>query len=164
MLQFSTGTHELGWHSLRAIGTMSDGRTLATNMLQRQFVAGNSSLIIVVGIVLLVIAIRVVSHLVTREKETSGTRGYGIYGGAVCPRCGRPFSRHWWAPNLVAGKLERCPHCGNWHFSTRATPHMLDAAKSFADELDAGELAEIAHEDEESDLRKRLDESRFDDQ
>jgi hypothetical protein len=163
-LQLSTGNHEPGWHSMRAVTIVGEGRALATNSLQRQSVSGDSSLIIVVIIVLLVVAFRVVSHLVTRDKAKSGKGGYGIYGGAVCPRCGRPFSRHWWAPNLIAGKLDRCPHCGKWHISTRATPQMLDGAQAFADELDAGDSVEFPHEDEEARLRKRLDESRFDDQ
>lgn len=141
---------------------MSNWQALVLNALQSQSVSGNSRALIIVGVVLLVIALRVVSHSVTREKETSGKRGYGIYGGAICPRCGRPFSRHWWAPNLIAGKLDRCTHCGKWHFSTRATPQMLASAEESAGELDDEQMTEFADEKDEARRRKRLDESRFD--
>lgn len=164
-LQFETGGYELGWHTLHAVGYTADGRELASNAFQRQFVTGSASTYIVVGVVVLILGFRFVSHLVTRQKGTEQKRRvYGMYGGAICPRCGRPFSRHWWAPNLIAGKLDRCPHCGKWHFSTRATPQMLASAEQFADELDAEEqeaLERAGEPTEEEVLRKRLDESRF---
>lgn len=165
-LQFNTSGYELGWHTLRAIGYTADGRELASNVFQRQFVTAGASTYIVVGIVALILGFRLISYLVTRQKGTEQKKVvYGMYGGAVCPRCGRPFSRHWWAPNLIAGKFDRCPHCGKWHFSTRATPQMLASAERFAEELDAEEqqmVAQLGEPDEEELLRKRLDESRYD--
>lgn len=163
-LQFETGGYELGWHTLRAVGYTADGRALASNVFQRQFVTGSASTYIVIGIVALVLGLRLVSYLVTRNKETEPKWSYGMYGGAVCPRCGWPFSRHWWAPNLLVGKLDRCPHCGKWHFSTRATPQMLASAQRFAEEMEAEEQEAIEQPDEPDEeelLRRRLDESRF---
>ncbi len=164
-LQFSTSGYELGWHTLRAVGYTGNGRELTSNVFQRQFVTGSASTYIVVGVVVLILGFRFISYLVTRNKTTEQKKYvYGMYGGAICPRCGRPFSRHWWAPNLIAGKLDRCPHCGKWHFSTRATPQMLASAERFADELDAEEgdaVERPGKRDEEEKLRKRLDESRF---
>lgn len=164
-LQFNTSGYELGWHTLRAVGFTVDGRELRSNVFQRQFVTGSASTYIVVAVVALILGFRLVSYLVTRNKATEQKKYvYGMYGGAICPRCGRPFSRHWWAPNLIAGKLDRCPHCGKWHFSTRATPQMLASAERFADELDAEEGDAVERPgkgDEEEQLRKRLDESRF---
>lgn len=163
-LQFNTGGYELGWHTLRVVGYTTDGRALTSNAFQRQFVTGSASTYIVIAVVALALGFRFISYLVTRDKGTERKKGYGMYGGAICPRCGRPFSRHWWAPNLIAGKLDRCPHCGKWHFSTRATPQMLASAERFAEELDAEEREAIdqpGETDEEEVLRKRLDESRY---
>ena len=160
-LQFNTDGYEQGWHNLRAIGYTDDGRALASNTLQRQFVAGNNSAYIVGGVVALAISLRVISYLVTRDRGGGKKRGYGIYGGAICPRCGRPFSRHWWAPNLLLGKLDRCPYCGKWHFSARATPQMLATAENFAEELDAEQNEKIAEPDAAEQLRRRLDHSRY---
>lgn len=165
-LVFNTGGYDLGWHTLHAVGRTSDGRELTSNTLQRQFVSGNSSLIIVVAVVLLVVGFRTVSHFVTRDKTSGAKKGYGMYGGAICPRCGRPFSRHWWAPNLIAGKFDRCPSCGKWHFSTRATPQMLASAERFAHELDAEAEQEVTVDEGrhgEASLHKRLEESRYED-
>jgi len=162
-LRFNTGDYDLGWHSLRSAGFTADGRELASNMLQRQFVSGSTSTYVVVAVVVLLLAFRLISYLVTRDKKQGAKKGYGIYGGAVCPRCGRPFSRHLWAPNLIAGKLDRCPHCGKWHFATRATPQMLASAERVADELDAEAGVDTREPDEDELLRKRLDESRFED-
>src|SRR2546422_242225 len=88
-------------------------------------------------------------------------RRYGILGGAICPKCGRPFSRHWWAPNAVSGKLDRCPHCGRWSV-VRALPlDQLRAAE--AAELQAAQPTHPASEPSaEEKLRRQLDESRFD--
>lgn len=163
---FNTSGYELGWHTLHAVGQTSDGTELSSSALQRQFVSGNASLIIVVAVVVLVVGFRAASHLLTRNKTSGDQKGYGMYGGAICPRCGRPFSRHWWAPNLIAGKFDRCPSCGKWHFSTRATPQMLASAERFARELDneaaKGESGDRA-QDKEASLHMRLEESRYED-
>ena len=123
----------------------------------------DASTYVVIAMVALALAFRVISYLVTREKGAGRNRSYGIYGGAICPRCGRPFSRHWWAPNLLAGKFDRCPHCGKWHFSTRATPQMLASAEQFAEELDAEDREKIAEPTTAQLLRRQLDDSRYDD-
>lgn len=161
-MQLNTSNYELGWHTLRATGFTGDGREIASNALQRQFVSGSTSTIVLVAFVLLIVGFRVVSHLVTRNKAPGEQKGYGVYGGAVCKRCGRPFARKWWSPNLLVGKLERCPHCGKWQFTTRATPVMLERAEQFAQELDAEAASTLGEVDEEEKLRRRLDESRFD--
>lgn len=47
--------------------------------------------------------------------------GKSIYGNAVCPGCGQEYERGLWlalnfGPNH---RYERCPHCRNWHWTTR---------------------------------------------
>ena len=53
----------------------------------------------------------------------------GIYGGAVCPKCGHPFPRSFFGINLGIVRVERCPSCGRWISSRRASPDELAAAE-----------------------------------
>ena len=164
-LRFNTGDYESGLHTLSAVGFTADGRELASNVLQRQFVSGRSVTYIIIAVLVLVVGFRVAGHLLTRQRGTSRPgKGYGVFGGAVCARCGQPFSRHWWAPNLLAGRLDRCPHCGKWSLHGRASAQALAAAETFARELDEEEAPETPPDEREEERRRRLlDESRFDD-
>jgi hypothetical protein len=82
---------------------------------------------------------------------------YGPAGGAVCPRCQLPFSRPFLAPNLVVGKLVRCPHCGKISILPRAASATLQTAeKRFAGE--SSSQREISGED---DLQKMIEDSKF---
>lgn len=164
-LQFSTGDYELGWHELSAIGYTDTGAVLRSNALQRQFVPSQTGLYIVGAVVLLAVGFRVISHLLTRDRSSGKPGGYGMYGGAVCKHCGRPFSRHWWSPGLLVGRLERCPHCGKWSLTQPASPQMLASAEAFARELDqeADNEVDDVDEGEAERLKRQLEESRFDD-
>ena len=61
------------------------------------------------------------------EYQRSGNRtpaGKQIYGTTICPGCKREFER-----SLIAGvnlgidlRYERCPHCGQWHWTRRRKP------------------------------------------
>jgi hypothetical protein len=161
--QFQTEQFEIGPHQMSAIGYTAGGELLMSNTIGGQFVSGQSAGlstgIVVGGILLLVIAFRIASHLVTRQKSGPG---YGMLGGTVCPNCGRPFARHWWAFNMLAVRLDRCPHCKKWVSTTRATAEQLAAAETFARELDeeGGQpvLDPARHEDA---LRQNLDDSRY---
>ena len=81
-------------------------------------------------------------------------RRYGLMGGAICPKCGRPFPRHWWGLNAGLGKFDRCDNCGRWSI-VRAEPF---------DKLRAAEAAEIEHAavapelSPEEKLRRQLEE------
>lgn len=52
-----------------------------------------------------------------------GRGGFGtmVYGNAVCPGCHQEYERGlWWALNFGTNhRYERCPHCRNWHWTTR---------------------------------------------
>ena len=164
-LRFQTGDYELGWHTLSAVGYTADGRELRSETLQRNFVPAQNSIYIIIAAAGLIVAFRAVSYFLTRDRSGGQQRqGYGIYGGAVCPKCGRPFSRHWWSPGLLVGRLDRCPHCGKWSLVSRATPQMLASAEAFARELDEEAQAEVemVEEDEQEKLRRRIEESRYD--
>lgn len=119
--------------------TTTVGETYATNALVSNFLeqsAANQSvfkiLLIVGGISVASFAARYLMQKNTSKntQSTADGRGqYGVWGGAVCPNCGKPFSRSFLGINLVGVRLERCPHCGKFISSRRATPEQLDAAE-----------------------------------
>jgi len=87
-------------------------------------------------------------------------RSYGLSGGTICPNCGRPYSRHIWAPNVVIGKFDRCPHCGKWRVVQRLSTATLRAAEQAELEGSEPSLPETPLSEEEK-LRRLLDDSRF---
>jgi hypothetical protein len=102
-----------------------------------------------------------VSIIISRRRGFSPGQ-YGSAGGAICPRCRMPYSRHFLSPNLLAGKLERCPHCGKWAIVGRASLQAIQQAEEL---LRAGSLeAEMSQESEEARLRRMLDESKFEEE
>lgn len=118
---------------------------------------------VVIFLVALVIVFRFIIPAMRRSDPGSFVSGqYSLAGGAVCPRCSFPYSRKTFSPNLLVGKLERCPHCGKIAVVRRASPVNLDAAEARL----AGQSQEDAPQPEESQadsLRRQLDESRFED-
>lgn len=116
--------------------------------------------LVLVGIILLIVVGRRLL-LLKGEKEmgaVDGQAGYGLAGGAICPGCGRAFARHALSPNLIAGKLSRCPHCGKWSIVSRATPAALVAAEA-ARQTPAEPAASALSEEER--LRRQIEESRY---
>lgn len=161
--QFNTDQFALGPHTMSAVGYTAGGSVLMSNVVAGDFVsgqdAGRSTIIVVGGILLLVVGFRVASYYLTKQK---GGSNYGMMGGAVCPNCGRPFSRHWWAFNLLTVRLDRCPHCKKWVSTYRATPEQLAAAEAFARELDESDEKPVIEEaDQENAQRSDLDDSRY---
>ena len=127
-LQFNTDSYPLGEHTLSAVGYTSDGAELNSNQIVSQFVPAGTGMqsvtkfiLPLLGVIALVALIAVfVPVLLSRGKLATtplGTeRKYGIGGGAVCPKCGRPFPLRLWWINLGASKIDRCPYCGKWSF------------------------------------------------
>lgn len=125
----------------------------------------DASLYVVLALIGLTLTFRAVSAYLTRDDGSGTGERYGLLGGAVCPNCGRAFSRHWWAPTLLVGRLDRCPHCGKWNLVRQATSEALSRAESLShppDEEDPG-LGSGAEEGDEDRLRRDLEESRFED-
>ncbi|MEJ2748751.1 MAG: Ig-like domain-containing protein, partial [Anaerolineae bacterium] len=108
-LQFSTGSYDLGSHTMSAVGYTSDGRTLQSNAVQRQFTSKqNSSQLefwIIGSILLLVIGGRLISSRIANRggRQADQPAVTGPFGGTICPKCGRPFAMHIWGLNVVAG-------------------------------------------------------------
>jgi DNA-directed RNA polymerase subunit RPC12/RpoP len=165
--QFNTGSYEVGTHTMSAVGYTVDGRELQSNVLQRQFISGSESnrllYWIIIPIIVLAIGGRLISSWIANRgsKESEQPAISGPFGGTLCPKCGRPFAMHIWGLNVVAGKFDRCPHCGNWSLVRRVHPDALrSAAEAFADD---GETAVSPPQDDTDSLHKRLDDSRFED-
>jgi hypothetical protein len=62
------------------------------------------------------------------------------------------------APNLMFGKLERCPHCGRVGLARRAGADELTAAEARL----TGEGAPPQPESEREQLRRQIEDSRYD--
>lgn len=164
-LQFKTDNYEVGIHRIYAVGFLADGTELRTTEVTREFVSEQDTMKFVIpllGIILAVSLIGVVGPVLMGRKKGIVTVGqYGAAGGAVCRRCGFPFSRSILGLNLVVGRLERCPHCGKWAVARRAFPAELAAAEEryHAAQQETGTV-EV---DQEDSLRRSLEDSRFDD-
>lgn len=164
-LQFNTDSYDLGVHSIHAVGTLSDGSEIRSREMTREFVSGDAvfdSLGPILGIVAVVAAVSALLPVLTGKKGKNRPIGeYGAAGGTVCPRCKFPYSRNMFSPNLVFGKLERCPHCGKWSIRPRASHADLQAAEERlrASQQESSEI----HVDPEESLKRALDDSRFDD-
>ncbi len=173
-LQFNTDSYPLGAHTLSATGYTTDGTEIKSNTIQAQFVpasaAGTAILRIVVpiiGLVVLMIILSFALPLILNKGKLSALplgaqRKYGVGGGAICPKCGRPFPLRLWYINLGASKIDRCPFCGKWSLVRPSSLADLRAAE-------AAELAQaqpetiIAGESDAEKMKKELDDSRYQD-
>lgn len=163
-LRFVTDDYPLGTHKLYAIGYTADGQTLQSNVIVQNFVPASAAwgFIIKFGIPLLLIGLGIPALLywIDRKRNPAKYSGYGgAFGGAVCPKCGCPFPRHWWGLNLGSKKYDRCPHCGKWSLVGRAGEEELKAA-AIACGLEEPPN-ETPENHPEADLQKRLDDSRY---
>lgn len=163
--KFNTSDFAAGEHILSAIGYRTDQSTVSSSEFTRQFISAEDAwsnvgeLIVPVFVVIgVVIGLGTLGgNLFYRKTEfVPGT--YGIAGGAICPCCQLPYSRHIFAPNLLVGKLQRCPHCGKWAIVPQALPQSLKAAE---ERYRAQGISESANVEQDLDYSKLLDESRF---
>jgi hypothetical protein len=169
-IQFHTDGYEPGVHTLFAVGVLANGSQIQSNQFVREFLSGDkamgTTLDILVPLLAIIIGISVIGVVVPMLLGKKGKQypigEYSAAGGAVCPRCGFPYSRHILGMNLLFGKLERCPHCGKLAIVRRATPDELAAAEErLRADREAG-VKDISKEEDES-LRRAIEDSRFDD-
>jgi hypothetical protein len=166
--QFNTDTYPIGLHQITAVGTTAAGQQLSSNVVEVNFVSASQGWKSALGIIIPILVIvfggmllaAVIPGLLGRKPKGRGVvpTSYGVYGGAVCPKCGKPFARHWYGINLGFKKLDQCPHCGKWSFVSRATPQELEIA---AAKMQAAPTPELPKQSEEELLRKEVDDSRF---
>ena len=172
-MQFTTDSYSLGIHELSAKGTTSDGQVLQSEVVEKNFVSAQEGwktvLEIVIPLLIVVLAISLLSivgpMLLGRNKKDSiplGTpRHYGVAGGTICSRCGRPFALNFFGLNLFTGKLVRCPHCGKVGIMSRRSLPELQKAEEAELAMAAGDAPQVQGMTEEEKLQKELDESRY---
>lgn len=83
--------------------------------------------------------------------------GGGVAGMAVCRHCGRAFPRSFISPNLITGKLVRCPHCGAWAILPAASQAELDLARA-REEPEPPPAPAVSPEEER---RRRIEQSKY---
>jgi Bacterial Ig domain len=169
-LQFNTDNFSLGEHAVYAVGTTSDGKELKTKVVHANFVSASQGsqaamriLIPVLGLVVVSILLATVVPILTGRKtlplEPGTPRNYPM-GGAICPKCQRPFAVHIYGVNLGFSKFDRCPYCGKWSLVRREPMQKLRAAEE-AELAHAQETGQVQGMTEEEKLRKQLEDSRF---
>jgi hypothetical protein len=171
-LQFNTDSYPLGIHKLSAKGYTADGQELLSNTFTLEFVEASEGwatagkiVLPVLGVIALVALISfLIPTVFRRGKKTSlapgAPRNYGVLGGAICPKCGRPFGMHFWGLNMVVGKLDRCPYCGKWSLVRFASREALRAAEEA--ELEAAkEIPPLPATGEDESLKKEIENSRY---
>jgi len=167
-LQFSTDSYPTGQHKLYAIGFTFDGQELRSQEIIATFVAASEGMksvgkIIVPILVVVVVAILLASivPILTGRRTTAlapgALRQYPL-GGAICPRCGRPFAMHIYGLNLLASRLDRCPYCGKWSLVRHQSMEALRAAERAEVEEEKDQVLE---ETEEEKLKRELDDSKY---
>jgi hypothetical protein len=166
-IQFNTDDFDPGLRKIYAVGTLSDGTELYSEEITAEFLskenAGDLTMKLVVpilGFTVLAMVIAAVIPMLTGKKGGDVKIGeYGAAGGAICPRCEFPFSRHWLSPNMVIGKLVRCPHCGKWSIRPAASRDALSAAEQRY--LASQEESSEVEVDPDQGLKSALEDSRF---
>lgn len=165
--QFTTNDFAPGEHRLYAIGSTSSDTQVRSNELIRVFLtpeqAGGAVYEVVVpilAIALAAIALTAVVPMLLNRGKRPVLGQYGALGAAVCPKCGLPSSYNFLAPNMVVGKLQRCPHCGKWSIMRRASPAELAAAEALWRRQESGSGA-AQPDDEANRQRRQIDDSRY---
>lgn len=168
--QFDTDNIGVGWHDMKALVTLKDGRQITTPAIRYNFISveeqnsGLKNILLPIGVVLIsVMGISALIQTIGKPKKgqaQDSPRQYGPLGGTICPKCGHPFSRSLFGINLVVGRLERCEACGKFVMTTRATPTELAAAEAAekASVVKDRNIEEVRNEKEETGL---VDESKY---
>ena len=173
-LKFNTDNYPPGTHTITAVGITSNNQELQSNRITRTFLTASenvkSILFLIVPLIILIVVGRFIANRIANRGQKPAhalAKIDGPQGGAICPKCYKPFARHWWAPNFVSSKYDRCPHCHKWSMVTRQSPELLQAALEALGQADAlaqadAETSEPAPPDNENVLKRHLDDSRFD--
>jgi len=171
-VQFVTDNYPLGLHTLYAVGYTSDDRVINSREFQANFVSADegwqAALKIMVPVIGLVLLAALLSAIVpalgggrkNRSSLPPGERNYGIAGGTICPRCQHPFAMYLMSPNMLAGKLVRCPACGKWFIGRRAEADLLRKAEEveWAHEHPAPQVSGLSEQEK---LQKDMEDSKY---
>jgi hypothetical protein len=164
---FSTGDYALGAHRISAVGLTVLGDEIVAEEQVYEFIDAEQAWRTALGLVgpilggifALLLGIGLSTMFLGRRRRVWQPGVYSVAGGAICPRCALPYSRHFLSPNLFFGKLERCPHCGKWAIVRRAPLEELAVAEAKLKE--DGQRGGLKFENEEDHLKRLVDDSRF---
>lgn len=164
-LRFHTDQLSPGRQIFRATAVLEGGETLASNPISREVLTADQAWDtinrtlgpLLLGLGLLVVVGAAVPLLLSRNKGFIPGE-YGPAGGTVCRGCQLPFSRPFLAPNLLVGKLVRCPHCGKWEVLPRVSREVLERAEIRYRERTAGSDPLQAPA---QDFERKLEDSRY---
>jgi hypothetical protein len=164
---FSTSMYAPGEHQLQSVLVTRTGQILSSPNSRFVFLTAEEAqrrtlqlLLPLGGGVLLFTLLGVLTTaLLAGQRRALRPGQYGTAGGAVCPRCALPFSRHVLSLHLLFGNLERCPHCHAWAVVRAASRAALQAAEVRA--AQARPLGSPAAGDEAARLQRRVEDTRF---
>jgi hypothetical protein len=172
-VRIDTDKYPHGFHTLTVTGETTDGRTLTSLPRRYEFVdaaVGNDAVLQIggrialvgFGLVAIIFAMQIFLFAPGKRRTTplGAARRYGLKGGAICPKCGRPFGLHLLGVNLLTRYYDRCDHCGRWSLVARATPEELAVAEQAELKLGQPETP-VAEETAEAKLKRQIDESKF---
>jgi hypothetical protein len=167
-IQFVTDNYPTGAHVFSATGYTTDGKQITSTTISAVFVSKEegsaAALKIIVPILVVVFGSMVITALSTMinvrkgKKLPAGAPRSYTFGGGICPKCKRPFGFPLLGLKMIVGRLMLCPHCGKWSVVKRASMSDLHAAEQA--ELYA-EKAQIPEASEKENLRKELDDSKY---
>jgi len=171
-MDIHTQDYPEGTHTLRAEVTTVDGSVEAAQGGTYNFVsaseqwAGVLKIFVAIGIILvLIVGIGFLFTYLTTGKTVKdlplgAERHYGIQGGGICSRCGRPFAFHWWGLNLVGYKYDRCDYCGRLNKVKRLSLEELRKAEQA--ELASTQQSQLAgSKSPDQKYKEMLDQSRY---
>ncbi|HEX9018668.1 MAG TPA: Ig-like domain-containing protein [Anaerolineaceae bacterium] len=175
-LDFQTESYPNGWHQITALVATRDGQQVTTPAIALNFLSAGQQgsafgkiiiplMIGIAGVLLLAMGIQALSMRLNPARRAAGApRNYGLKGGTICARCGRPFPIHFWSLNLLGSYLDRCDYCGHVAVVRRRSPQELeDALRAEVAAVQSSEtsLPGAGEESEEERMRKMLDDSRY---
>jgi len=171
-LQFNTDQFATGVHQIYGIGTTTSGNQIKSQTISARFVTAQEGLqaglriavpilVIVFGAMLVATLVPILTGRRVKDLPAGTPRSYTL-GGAVCPKCGRPFAFHLFGMNLLGHKFDRCPYCGRWSLVGYASLERLRSAEQ-------AELANVVSDgagqvpglSDEEKLKKELDDSKY---
>lgn len=172
-LDIQTVNYSFGMHTLSAIITTTDGRTIETPDRQFEFATVQQEQEAVVDVLvplgsLILIAVALglgLQFLFVKRKRREfiplGTsRNYGWSGGTICPKCKRPTVLHPFSPHFgVRLKFDFCENCGKWSMMKTLSESELRLAE--AEECLAAKKVQATPKTEEEKLKEILDESKY---
>jgi hypothetical protein len=166
--QFTTNDYSMGEHHLFAIGVMESGIELRSNEIVSVFVSPEESrqaafeiIVPIVAVVLVVMVLAAGLPMLFGRGKRPTIGQYGPLGAAICPKCGLPSPYNFLSPNMVVGKLQRCPHCGKWSIMRRASPADLTLAEELWRQQEGG--SPVANDGRQDRERRQIDDSRYED-